>query len=268
MKKNLLIILLILAAVAAFAHPPQRGPQKGSLVVVGGGRVGSDIMDRFLQLAGGANARIVYIPTAAEDRRDGRPLTPADDSPLAKMTSLTVLHTRDRQEADSEAFVAPLRKATGVWIGGGRQWRLVDSYLHTRTHRELLALLQRGGVIGGTSAGASIQASYLVRGAPEGNHIMMAKGYEEGFGFLQHIAVDQHLNTRKRENDLGPVMTAHPGLLGIGLDESTAIIVQGDEFEVVGAGRVAINDPRNQQDKPYYFLKAGDRFDLKKRRQK
>ena len=74
-----------------------------------------------------------------------------------------------------------LRDATGVWIPGGRQWRLVDSYLNTRTHRELQRVLERGGVVGGTSAGASILGSYLVRGSPETNTIVMAPGYEEGF---------------------------------------------------------------------------------------
>jgi hypothetical protein len=90
-------------------------------------------------------------------------------------------------------FAAVLRTATGVWLPGGRQWRLTDAYLDTRTHRELEALLERGGVIGGTSAGASVQASFMVRGAPEGNHIVIAPGRTRGFGFLRNAAVDQHL---------------------------------------------------------------------------
>jgi cyanophycinase len=105
----------------------------------------------------------------------------------------------------------------------------------------------------------------MVRGAREGNTIMMAKGYEVGFAFLKNSAIDQHLNTRKREDDLKQVITARPELLGIGLDESTAIVVRADQFEVIGAGRVAINDGKDHGGKPYYFLKAGDRFDLKTR---
>ena len=112
--------------------------------------------------------------------------------------NVTVLHTRDRAEADTEAFVAPLKTARGVWFGGGRQWRLVDAYMGTRTQREIEAVLARGGVIGGGSAGATIQGSYLVRGAREGNHIMMAKGYEQGFGYLRGVAIDQHLLVRGR----------------------------------------------------------------------
>src|SRR2546425_254934 len=157
----------------------------------------------------------------------------------------------------------------GVWFEGGRQWRLVDSYLNTRTERELYALLGRGGVIGGSSAGATIQGSYLVRGAREGNTVMMAKGYEQGLGFLRGVAVDQHLLARHRENDLLQVIAAHPHLLGIGLDESTAIVVQGDTAKVIGASKVAIYD-RNYQagadGKSYYFLSSGDTFHLKNRR--
>ena len=144
--------------------------------------------------------------------------------------------------ADSAEFVAALKTAKGVWIDGGRQWRLVDSYLGTKTAKELDNVLERGGVIAGTSAGATIQGSYLVRGAREGNTIMMAKGYEEGFGFLRNVAIDQHLIARHRENDLVPVISLKPELLGIGLDEATAIVVTGDSFSVIGASKVAIYD--------------------------
>ena len=145
-----------------------------------------------------------------------------------------------------------------MWFPGGRQWRLVDAYLGTRTQRELEAVLARGGVIGGTSAGATIQGSYLVRGAREGNTIMMAPGYEVGFGYLKNVAVDQHLLARKREKDMLQVVEKHPELLGIGIDEGTAIVVQGDQFEVIGASKVAIYE----NGKPYFFLSPGDRFDL------
>src|SRR5207249_10107540 len=114
----------------------------------------------------------------------------------AGVKNLTILHTTDRKVADSKKFVEPLRKARGVWFGGGRQWRLVDSYLNTRTLRELRAVLDRGGVIGGSSAGATILGSYLVRCARAGNQIMMASGYARGFGFLRGVAIDPNLLTR------------------------------------------------------------------------
>ena len=239
---------------------PQVGPEHGTLVVAGGGQLGPEILDRFIAAAGGKDAPVVIIPTAGEDNA---PMT-AEASALSKagMTHLTALHTRDRAVADSEAFVAPLQQARGVWFVGGRQWRLADSYLGTRTEREIRAVLDRGGVIGGTSAGATIQGSYLVRGAVEGNQLMMSPGHEQGFGYLRNVAVDQHLITRHREKDMLAVIAAYPHLLGIGIDEATAIVVRGDQFEVVGSSKVAVYDNPNA----FYFLNAGDRFDLKQRK--
>jgi cyanophycinase len=249
--------------------PAVVGPTNGSLVICGGGLKDDAILRRFIQLAGGPAAKIVLIPTANEKDDFGTNWSFYTWFHDLGATNLVILHTRDRQAADSAEFARPLQTAGGVWIGGGRQWRLVDSYLHTRTETELRGVLARGGVIGGTSAGCSIQASYLVRGARAGNSIMMAKGYEEGFGFLRDVALDQHLLTRKRETDLIDVVKRHPELLGIGLDENTAIIVSGDHFEVAGASRVAIYDPARiaagGAERPYYFLKAGDEFDLRRR---
>jgi cyanophycinase len=266
MKKFLVLMPIFLLAFAVQAQKPSAvssGPKKGSLVIVGGGRIPQSIREKFIALAGGPGANFVYIPTAAEDRMLN---LGGDESPrLFGLKNVTALHTRDRKEANTEKFVASLRKASGVWFGGGRQWRLVDSYLDTRVHKELVALLRRGGVIGGSSAGATIQGSYLVRGAREGNQIMMAKGYEVGMGFLKNAAIDQHIDTRKRENDMAEVIAAHPGLLGIGLYESTAIVVQGDRFEVIGDGKVAITDGKERDGKKYYLLSAGERFDLKAR---
>src|SRR5262245_56163151 len=125
-------------------------------------------------------------------------------------TNITVLHTTDRKVADSEAIVTPITTARAVWFPGGRQWRLADSYLHTRTQREVERVLERGGVVGGSSAGASILASYMVRGARENNYIMMAPGYEEGFGLIKGVAIDQHMLTRNRQDDLEEVVARHP----------------------------------------------------------
>ena len=269
MKKNIFVPLVIFCAVISLGNvpfAPKFGPEKGSLIIVGGGKIPPSISDKFIALAGGKDANIVYIPTAAEDADVAK--IPYDHPSLFGIKNLTVLHTRDPNVANTEVFAAPLRKATGVWFGGGRQWRLVDSYLDTLTHKEMMKVLERGGVIGGTSAGASIQAVYMVRGAREGNTVMMAKGYETGLGFIRGVAIDQHINTRKRENDLQEVITAHPNLLGIGLYESTAIVVQGDKFEVIGDGKVAITDGKMHESKPYYFLSVGDKFDVKKRKKR
>jgi cyanophycinase len=241
------------------------GPKEGSLVIVGGGQVGPEIVKRFVTLAGGKDAETVVIPTAAQNDPVDVKRAGARFAMAFGFKNVTVLHTRDRAEADSEGFAAPLKKARAVWFDGGRQWRLVDAFAGTRTQREIEAVLERGGVIGGSSAGATIQGSYLVRGARDGNDILMAKGYEQGFGYLRGVAIDQHLLPRNRADDLVQVVGAHPELLGIGIDESTAVVVEGDRFEVIGRGVVGIYDGKDHDGKRYYFLAPGERFDLKRR---
>jgi cyanophycinase len=259
-----LVISLFLLPIILMAQ--KIGPKKGALVIVGGGEIPASISDKFIELAGGREANFVLVPTALDDA--GLSRRAPEDTSLFGLKNVTVLHTRDRKVADSKEFVAALQKADGVWFGGGRQWRLVDSYLNTQFQKELINLLKRGGVIGGTSAGATIQGSYLVRGAREGNTVMMAKGYEEGFGFLRNVAIDQHIDARKREADLQPVIQTHPQLLGIGISESTALIVQKDSFSIIGRGYVAITDGKLYEGKPYYLLRDGDVFDLAKRKKK
>lgn len=251
-----------LAALAA-TPGPSHGPKKGYLIISGGMDYHLDI-PRLIAMAGGPQARIVVIPTASVTR-------PQTESQLAHYctdpatfggVNCTVLHTTDRKVADSAAFVAPLRAATGVWLVGGRQWRLADAYNGTRTLREIVALLNRGGVVGGGSAGASIQASFMVRGSehPDDNHIMMAPGHTTGFGLFTNVAIDQHVDARNRENDLAAVIAAHPELLGLGLDQGTSITVHGDGFVVNGPGRVAVWDGAGQDGKGYFYLHTGDRF--------
>lgn len=245
------------------------GPEGGTLVIVGGGAVGPEIWQKFIALAGGPTARFVVIPTAQEDT-----LLDSDSTVyrLRRQVSgtVTVLHTRNPKESDGAAFVAPIEAATGVWFVGGRQWRLADSYLNTRTHRALEALLQRGGVIGGTSAGATIQGSYLVRGDTKGNTLMMGD-HVQGLGFLKNTVIDQHVLRRNRPFDLFEVLDAHPDLLGIGLDESTAIVVENQVFEVLGKTYALVYDPRQWAGKAaaakkFVFLASGQRFDLRSRR--
>jgi len=246
------------------------GPPRGALVVAGGGGPGKDniIPRRFLELAGGSDAEIVIIPTASESDDYNSRTRRARLLREAGATHITILHTRDRTIADSDEFLRPLRTARGVWFGGGRQWRLADAYLGTRAQAAINDVLNRGGVVGGTSAGATIQGSYLVRGAVEGNEVMMSPGHEQGLGLLRGVAIDQHVIQRKRVGDMTAVVEKYPDLLGLGIDEKTAIVVQGDQFEVIGDSDVVVTDPsrpRVDGDDPWYFLKPGDRFDLKSR---
>ena len=239
------------------------GPPNGSLVVVGGAMQDLGIVRRFIDLAGGPDAAIVVIPTAGGAAEYDQFYPGLRQFRAAGATNLTVIHTNDRDEANSDAFIRPIQEAAGVWFPGGRQWRIADSYLDTRTEEELHRVLERGGVIGGSSAGASIQGSYLIRGDTQTNTIMMGD-HEEGFGFLRNVGVDQHLLRRNRQFDMLEVMEAMPDLLGIGIDENTAIVVQGDEFEVIGESYVVIYDTGAQIDSggDFYFLAPGDRFNM------
>jgi cyanophycinase len=238
--------------------PKSSGPPNGALLIIGGGSMGPEIGEAGRRLSGGANARWVYIPTAAENVTDTVP----PGNLVARGASVTTLHTWDRKLADSDAFVAPLLSATAVYFGGGRQWRIVDAYGGTRTEREIRAVLDRGGLIAGTSAGATIQGSYLVRGSPKGAGIMMAPGHERGFGYLQNAAIDQHVLARGRANDMAQVVAAHPGLLGIAIDEGTAALVQKNTLVVLGRSVILITDGASHGGKSYYTLPAGSRFDL------
>jgi cyanophycinase len=182
-----------------------------------------------------------------------------------------MLHTADPKLADTEEFAKTLRDAKAVWFVGGRQWNIVDSYAKTLTEKEFHNVLERGGVIGGSSAGASIQGDFLVRGAVSGSEIMMAPEpeHQHGFAFLRKSAIDQHINTRNRWDDLIPVIKKYPELLGIGISEGTAIVVTGDKFEVIGKWKVAVHDTTRAYqpwEKPYFVLQLGDVYNMKTRK--
>lgn len=276
-----LLATLLLAFVLPAAHGQSRGDPavavpNGTLMLAGGSaEIG--LHETFVDLAGGADAEIVCVPTA------GSTVHPKEAEAYCKeraaragadSSNVTLLHTRDPEVANTDSFASPLQTADAVWFSGGRQWRLVDAYAGTKTLDGFWSVLERGGVIGGSSAGATIQGSYLVRGDTETNQIMMGD-HEYGFGFLPRSAVDQHLLARGRQYDLIPVIETHPRLLGIGLDENTAIVVRGDTARVVGESVVAIYDHNRwvradgdlDSHEKFFFLQPGDRFDLNTRRE-
>ncbi len=228
-----------------------------------------EIVDEFIASAGGVDAPFVIVPTALEGEDWGPEYVAHSFLARAGVKDITVVHTRDVKVADTEEFTAPLRRAKGVWIDGGRQWRLADAYLNTKTYKELHAVLERGGVIGGSSAGATIQGDYLVRGAPEGNQIMMAPGHEVGFGFVRNCAIDQHVIARKRHNDLAPVIVAHPELLGLGIDEGTAVVVEKNQLRVIGDSQVLVHHKdqvKREDGTSYETLDVGADYDLATRK--
>ena len=257
------------AATFSPGPPPPRcpcvGPSRGS-VLIAGGELSPKIYQSFVRLADGAKARIVVIPTAGREDHfppDWPGLEPFRQTPVR---SLHLLHTRDRSVANDEKFVAPLREATGVWLLGGRQFRLAEAYLGTRVHEELRSVLDRGGVVGGTSAGASVLASYLMRGTLDGSERVSEPGNDVGFGLLRGVAIDQHLIARNRENELLRVIQHYPHLLGIGLDEGTAVVIRGDLARVEGESRVGIYDQGGwNRPVPFRWLEQGETYDLYRR---
>ena len=264
-----LLLLLLLSAISCFADGAKVGPSAGSLLIHGGGALTRETITEFIRLAGGNDAPFVIIPTAESNDDWGAQYIDRSFLKHFGCKNVTVLHTRDRAVSDSPQFVEPLTKARAVWIDGGRQWRLADAYLGTRVVVELKALLSRGGVIGGSSAGATIQGSTMVRGAPEGNHIMLAKGHEEGFGFLKNTAIDQHVIARGRLDDMLGVIVVQPHILGLGIDEGTAIVVTGDRAKVIGASKIAVYDiayRAGEDGKRYFLLSPGETLDLATRR--
>ena len=265
-SKKYPLAFMILFFVTISVQAAEVGPTKGYLVIVGGSMQDPEIFGRFLELAGGPDAPIVIIPTAGSEENYDQYWSGLTRYREAGAKNRTVLHTRDRAVADTEEFVRPIKEARGVFFSGGRQWRLADSYLNTRTQEELFVLLDRGGVVGGSSAGATIQGSFLVRGDTKGNALMIGD-HIEGFGFLKNVGIDQHLLKRNRQFDMIEVIEKKPELLGIGIDEDTARVVHGDRLEVIGQGYVAIYDAHKliPPDGKFYFLAPGDRFDLEKR---
>jgi cyanophycinase len=261
----------------------KHGPEKGSLIIIGG-NVGSqrDIWDKFTELAGGKeNAFLVVVTTASGD---SAAYDQKDVEEVKKETGIkraVLLHTSDLKVANSEAFIAPLKKATAVFFVGGRQWHIADSYLNTLTHQAFFDVLNRGGVIAGRSAGASILGSFLWRGDTKGAQIEIGD-HTQGLGFLKNSAIDQHILVRNREFALVDFIRKAPQLIGIGLNEATAVLVQRDTLQVLGKSYVAIYDYNtivNSAEKhvvngkedytssngPFFFLGAGQKYDLAKR---
>ena len=254
---RLLALLLVFTCFVTYAL----AGNEGTVIAMGGGNGTPEIFEKWKSIGGGSNAHVVLIPTANNPDDDVAPVVNGLKQ-VFSVKEVSVLDTKDRAKANSPEFVAPLKRVTFVFIDGGRQWRLADAYLGTRVQRELRNVLKRGGVIAGSSAGASILASYLVRGDPTGPGIVMAKGHERGFGLIPDWAIDQHVSERHREHDLEQVVAAHPKLLGIGIDLNTVIVLQGNQFQVLGTGRVTITEAGHRQ----YSIGPGSRFDLRKRK--
>lgn len=295
MKNYIIYLITVLAlstsAVIAQVSPitvkketTKHGPEKGSLIIIGG-NVGStaSIWNKFTELAGGKdNAHIVVVTAAGGDSALYDNKSIAEVKKQTGVKDVVLLHPKNLAEANSEKFIAPLKKATGVYFIGGRQWRIADAYLNTLTHQAFLDVLSRGGVIAGSSAGASIQGSLLWRGDTKGPQILLGD-HTQGLGFLKNSVIDQHVLKRNRQFDLIDVVKQTPELIGFGLDEATAILVQRDTAEVIGKSYVAVydyhtivgnkatevvgaNEESGFYPGPFFFLGEGQKYDLKNRK--
>lgn len=261
-----LTIIALFASVSLWAQLPTRpdtayrhSPKNGSLIIIGGGSTTDDIWEEFIAKAGGKEkAKIVVITNAGGDDPS------AYENTLKKITSLvgesrvTRMHLNNIIEANTDKLIAPLKSATGIFFTGGRQWRISEVYLNTKAHILMNELLERGGVIAGSSAGASIQGSFLWRGDTEGPNILVGD-HTQGLGFLKYSAIDQHILTRNRQHDLVKFIDASPRFIGIGLDEATAIVVEGPTFHVIGRSYVAVHTAGQEN---WIFLRKGDKYDL------
>jgi cyanophycinase len=229
----------------------------GALVIVGGGGFPDDIRDRFLQLAGGKKGHLVVIPTASEFEVRTQNFFSFKYWQTQGLASVSLLHTFDPKEANDPSFVQPLKKATAAWLDGGDQMRLVKAYHGTAVEKELRQLLARGGVIGGTSAGASVMSDVMIAGGERQVRV------GEGFGLLPNVVIDQHFRNRKRQKRLLSVLASHPRCLGLGIDEATAVVVKGHTFTVLGRDHVSVCLPPAEGDEgSVKLLKPGEEGDL------
>lgn len=230
----------------------------GSLVIAGGGPLPTEIRQRFLELANGPNhARLVVIPAFDAST--------AQQEDLKKfwhgfgVENVQVLHAHSRDQANQESFSKVLDQATGVWLSGGVQAWLSAQYADTIVEEKLRGVVARGGVIGGSSAGAAVMTK-----------VMIEQGQEDategiGFDLLSGAVIDQHFLRRSRVNRLVRVMESHPDLMAFGIDEGTALVVQVPKgrLGVIGTSYVLAYVPLTNNGKSRFeILKSGDQIEM------
>jgi cyanophycinase len=244
---------------------------KGKLIIIGGGDIPDTLFNLFAASVGGKDQPVIVIPTATTDEayiQEGGHLKKFSSRGFS---NLHTIHTRDKKKADDPALIALMRKAKGVYFGGGDQDLIAQAYANTQLHQEMFALLERGGVIMGTSAGATIMGSVLI-GGDHRKTPQVKTAFPAGLSFLKQTAIDQHVLVRNRQFDLIPVLEAHPGVLGIAIDESTAAVVSGNSLTVAGMSFVLVYDKHDWKTqlndwkrvyRPFRMLLEGMVYDLK-----
>jgi cyanophycinase len=285
-RSNLALLMLAAAATLNATLSAASTEARGHLFIIGGGRQPAEMTKRFIELAGGTNhAKIFVLPMASEDPASSGADQVVEFKSYGAVQVESVVLTR--AEATNLQSATRLDGATGIYFTGGDQSRLAAVLVNSPVHQKLKELYARGAVIGGTSAGAAIMCQVMITGEEllnddktnafkfiKRNNIETAAG----FGFITNAIIDQHFIKRKRLNRLFSVVLEHPQLVGIGIDESTAIVVNADgTFEVLGESAVMVIDPRratgihadenrnlSARGIQTHILVAGDRFDLTK----
>jgi cyanophycinase len=258
--RALVSCLAIAGAVQACASAPAGVPAdspRGNLVIVGGGPIPESITRRFVDLAGGrGKARIAVLPMASSLARTG----PDKVAELRALGADAFVVNVNRSEADADSIVRALESASGIWFSGGDQSRIMAALGGTRSAAAIRSRYIGGAVIGGTSAGAAVMSARMITGderriggdrPPSDSsqaYITIDRDNvvtTDGFGLIGGAIIDQHFVRRKRQNRLVSLVLENPGQLGVGIDESTAILVRPDgRWEVAGASAVVIFDAR------------------------
>jgi cyanophycinase len=218
----------------------------GPLMIIGGAEDKlrkRRVLREFVSAAGGPEARIAVIPTASSL---GDEIVELYDAVFRAegAAEVSVVRPTSREDALSEDLVNELDKASGIFMTGGNQLKLSSVICGTPVGDAIVAAHRRGAVVGGTSAGASIQSSHMIAfgvggATPKQRMTQMAAG----LGLLPGVVIDQHFEQRNRYGRLLMMVAQSPQLLGIGVDEDTAAVVEGDVLTVLGRGAVTILDP-------------------------
>jgi cyanophycinase len=237
--KRWLAFGLVLSVVA----PLGAAPTGGHLVLIGGGERPPEVMRAFVRLAGGPAAPIVLIPTASEDPTAG-PERATEFREQWGCTDVSVLEVRSCADASRPDYVAAAERARGIYFLGGDQTRIVNAFAGSPVLAAIERAFRGGAALGGTSAGTACMSPLMITG--EGDFDVVTADNVElwpGLGFFRGVIVDQHFVARRRQNRLLAVILEHPALLGVGVDEETAVWVRPDgTFEVLGRGTVTVID--------------------------
>lgn len=243
----------------------------GALVIIGGSGFPEGMWKRVIKFAGGKKANYVCF-SQTEKSTGARKLREHG----CKNVSVHVLNDElsGYPQGSDSLLLADLKEAQAIYFGGGRTYKYMDAYLNTPAHELMMDVLERGGIILGGSAGAQIQGDFLVRGDPSTNKTIWMKGNDVGLGFIEGVIIDVHFRQRGREKTLPSLLLQHPQMLGIGIDETTAIWVEGTTAEVLGPHSVTFYDLGNTkgENTPILevgnpvILKSGDKYDLRLRK--